>query len=368
MFIDTVDIQVEAGSGGNGCVSFRREKFVPRGGPDGGDGGRGGSIFFRASNDLNTLVNFKYRPIHRAQRGSHGEGSNRAGKSGKDLYLDVPTGTIVYSRHEPERTDDEKKLLQLVDLSEPGQIWRAAEGGLGGRGNQRFSSATNRAPRRFEHGHDGEVFALRLQLKLLADVGLVGYPNVGKSTLISRLSAARPKIGDYPFTTLTPNLGVVRLDEERAFVIADVPGLIEGAHKGEGLGHQFLSHLERTKVLVHMIDVTSTTGREPAKDFQKIQAELTKFTANSSSFPSTGGDSSPLTEKQQLVVAAKIDALDEPQRLEQLRNTLKIKELPLYEVSAITGQGLAQLLEGIWTALRHDDASSSTDENKSLKP
>ena len=358
MFVDSIDIQVEAGSGGNGCVSFRREKFVPRGGPDGGDGGRGGSVFLRASNDLNTLINFKYRPIHRAQRGSHGEGSNRTGKSGKDLYLDVPTGTIIFSRHESDRPGDENELLQLVDLSESGQVWQAAACGLGGRGNQRFSSATNRAPRRFEKGHDGEVFMLRLQLKLLADVGLVGYPNVGKSTLISRLSAARPKIADYPFTTLTPNLGVVRLDDERAFVIADVPGLIEGAHKGQGLGHQFLSHLERTKVLVHMVDVTSTTGREPLKDFQTIQAELTKFTTSNSSFPSIGGDSSLLTEKQQLVVATKIDALDEPQRLEQLRNALKIKDLPLYEISAITGQGLSQLLEGIWAALRHDEASS----------
>ena len=282
MFVDSVDIQVEAGSGGNGCVSFRREKFVPLGGPDGGDGGRGGSVFLRASNDLNTLVNFKYRPIHRAQRGSHGEGSNRTGKSGKDLYLDVPTGTIVFSKHESELAGGENTLLQLIDLSETGQVWQAAAGGLGGRGNQRFSSATNRAPRRFEKGHFGEIFALRLQLKLLADVGLVGYPNVGKSTLISRLSAARPKIADYPFTTLTPHLGVVRIDDERDFVIADVPGLIEGAHEGQGLGHQFLSHLERTKVLVHMIDVTSATGREPTEDFQMIQAELKEFSSENS--------------------------------------------------------------------------------------
>jgi GTP-binding protein len=360
MFVDSVDIQVEAGSGGNGCVSFRREKFVPLGGPDGGDGGRGGSVFLRASNDLNTLVNFKYRPIHRAQRGSHGEGSNRTGKSGKDLYLDVPTGTIVFSKHESELPGGENTLLQLVDLSETGQVWQAAAGGLGGRGNQRFSSATNRAPRRFEKGHFGEIFALRLQLKLLADVGLVGYPNVGKSTLTSRLSAARPKIADYPFTTLTPHLGVVRIDDERDFVIADVPGLIEGAHEGQGLGHQFLSHLERTKVLVHMIDVTSATGREPTEDFQMIQVELKEFASENSSLKPLDGDSSPLMQKRQLVVATKIDALDEPRRLEQLRDALKITGLPLYEISAVTGEGLSQLLEGIWAALRqHDDDSAN---------
>ena len=360
MFVDSVGIQVEAGSGGNGCVSFRREKFVPLGGPDGGDGGRGGSVFLRASNDLNTLVNFKYRPIHRAQRGSHGEGSNRTGKSGKDLYLDVPTGTIVFSKHESELPGGKNTLLQLVDLSETGQVWQAAAGGLGGRGNQRFSSATNRAPRRFEKGHFGEIFALRLQLKLLADVGLVGYPNVGKSTLTSRLSAARPKIADYPFTTLTPHLGVVRIDDERDFVIADVPGLIEGAHEGQGLGHQFLSHLERTKVLVHMIDVTSATGREPTEDFQMIQVELKEFASKNSSLKPLDGDSSPLMQKRQLVVATKIDALDEPRRLEQLRDALKITGLPLYEISAVTGEGLSQLLEGIWAALRqHDDDSAN---------
>ena len=367
MFVDSVDIQVEAGSGGNGCVSFRREKFVPRGGPDGGDGGHGGSVFLRASNDLNTLVNFKYHPIHRAQRGSHGEGSNRTGKSGNDLYLDVPTGTMVFSKHESELPDGENTLLQLVDLSEAGQVWQAAAGGLGGRGNQRFSSATNRAPRRFEKGHYGEVFALRLQLKLLADVGLVGYPNVGKSTLISRLSAALPKIADYPFTTLTPHLGVVRIDDERDFVIADVPGLIEGAHEGQGLGHQFLSHLERTKVLVHMIDVTSATGREPTEDFQTIQAELREFSSGNSSLKSVDGNSSPLMGKRQLVVATKIDALDEPQRLEQLRDALKLTGLPLYEISAVTGKGLSRLLEGIWAALRQHDDSSSTDATLPLK-
>ncbi len=360
MFVDSVDIQIEAGSGGNGCVSFRREKFVPLGGPDGGDGGRGGSVFLRASNDLNTLVNFKYRPIHRAQRGSHGEGSNRTGKSGKDLYLDVPTGTIVFSKNESELPGGENKLLKLVDLSETGQVWQAAAGGLGGRGNQRFRSATNRAPRRFEKGHFGEIFTLRLQLKLLADVGLVGYPNVGKSTLISRLSEARPKIADYPFTTLTPNLGVVRIDDERDFVIADVPGLIEGAHEGQGLGHQFLSHLERTKVLVHMIDVTSTTGREPTEDFRTIQAELREFASGNSSLIPLDDDASPLMKKRQLVVATKIDALDEPQRLEQLRDVIKITGLPLYEISAVTGEGLSQLLEGIWAALgQHDDSSSA---------
>ena len=270
MFVDQVDIQVQAGDGGRGCVSFRREKFVPRGGPDGGDGGRGGSVHLRASVHCNTLVDYRFHRLFRARRGAHGEGSSRTGRAGADLTLDVPPGTIVY------RLEDER-LVRLADLAEPDSRVLVARGGRGGRGNERFASSRNRAPRRAEPGEPGQEYRLRLSLKLLADVGLVGLPNVGKSTLISRLSAARPKIADYPFTTLTPHLGVVRLDDERSFVLADVPGLIEGAREGHGLGLRFLSHLERTKMLVHVVDVSSATGRDPVEDFEVVCRELASY-------------------------------------------------------------------------------------------
>src|SRR5678810_267167 len=263
MFVDEVDILVTAGAGGNGCLSFRREKYVPRGGPDGGDGGNGGSVYVTAIATKNTLVDFRYHPDFKARRGQHGKGSNQTGQTAEDLEITVPIGTLVF-----ESDGDERRLL--ADLAEEGQRVLIARGGRGGRGNAQFVSSTNRAPRRTEPGGSGEHKKLRLELKLLADVGLVGFPNAGKSTLISRISAARPKIADYPFTTLTPNLGVVRLSDDRSFVVADVPGLIEGAHRGQGLGHQFLRHLERTKVLVHLVDVSSETGREPIDDLELL--------------------------------------------------------------------------------------------------
>src|SRR5687767_12763296 len=270
MFVDEVDIHVAAGHGGRGAMSFRREKFVPRGGPNGGDGGPGGSVFLIANANLNTLLNFRFQKEFAAGRGAHGEGSNRTGRKGTDIDLQVPIGTVVY-----EKQGDE--IRQLADLTEEGQRLLVAQGGLGGRGNAQFATSTNRAPRRAEPGLPGEEKDLRLHLKLLADAGLVGFPNAGKSTLIARISAARPRIADYPFTTLTPNLGVVGLSDGRTFVVADVPGLIEGAHAGHGLGHQFLSHLERTKVLVHVIDVSSASGRDPVSDFAIISRELTLF-------------------------------------------------------------------------------------------
>ncbi len=349
MFVDEVDLQVAAGDGGNGCVSFRREKFVPRGGPDGGDGGRGGSIFLRASTHLNTLVNFRFHPLCRAQRGGHGEGANRAGGAGRDRHLDVPVGTVVYAADQHDRRE------QLVDLAADGQTWLAARGGRGGRGNRRFTTSTNRAPRRCEAGQPGQTRTLRLQLKLLADVGLVGYPNAGKSTLIARVSAARPKIADYPFTTLSPNLGVVHLDEERSFVVADVPGLIAGAHAGHGLGHRFLSHLERTRVLIHVIDVSSTSARDPVDDFDTICTELARFSGTAAGAPASGAGSG-LAGKPQLAVANKMDALDDPARLARLQRHLASRSVPLYTISAVTGDGLPALLDAMWTAVQQRPA------------
>ena len=333
-FVDEVEIHVAAGHGGRGALSFRREKFVPRGGPDGGDGGPGGSVFLVANANLNTLLNFRYQKSFEAGRGGHGEGSNRTGKGGKDIELEVPIGTVVYER----RGDD---FVQVADLTEDDQRVLLAKGGLGGRGNATFATSTNRAPRKTQPGLPGEEKDLRLHLKLLADVGLVGYPNAGKSTLISRISAARPKIADYPFTTLTPNLGVVGLSDDRTFVVADVPGLIEGAHEGHGLGTRFLSHLERTKVLVHVVDVTSATGRDPVDDYEVITRELDLF-------PGRDASGERLADKPVIVAANKIDALDEPDRLERLRAHLQERNVPLYAVSAATGSGLTPLLDAVW--------------------
>src|SRR3954454_9281277 len=270
MFVDEVDIHVAAGHGGRGCLAFRREKFVPRGGPSGGDGGHGGSVVIVASPHTNTLINYRFHPELTARRGAHGQGSNCTGESGSDLELAVPIGTLVY-----EKTGDADEPLRLLaDLTTEGQRVVVARGGRGGLGNARFASATTRAPRKVQPGEPGEEKDLRLEMKLLADVGLVGFPNAGKSTLIARVSAARPKIADYPFTTLTPNLGVVSLSDDRSFVVADVPGLIEGAHAGHGLGHRFLKHLERTRVLVHVVDVSGASGREPAQDLAVLRKEL----------------------------------------------------------------------------------------------
>lgn len=375
MFVDEVDIHVTAGDGGRGCLAFRREKFVPRGGPSGGDGGHGGSVYFVASPHLNTLVNFRFHPEFHADRGAHGEGSNRTGHNGSDLELEVPVGTVVF-----EKTAE--GLTQIADLTAIGQRVLVAQGGRGGRGNARFATSTNRAPRRVEPGLPGEAKQVRLQLKLLADVGLVGFPNAGKSTLISRISAARPKIADYPFTTLSPNLGVVGLSDDRSFVVADVPGLIEGAHEGHGLGHQFLRHLERTKVLVHLIDVSSSTGRDPIEDFEIIRRELTRFPPGGGGAPpfSPGGGGAPpfsedaegaglstgvLAGKPQLAAANKIDVLDEPDRLRRLAVHLASVGVPLYPISAVTGEGVDELVEAMWRAV---DAARETERTLEAEP
>ena len=291
MFVDEVDIHVAAGDGGRGCIAFRREKFVPRGGPSGGDGGDGGSVFFVASPHLNTLVNFRFHPDFKAERGEHGMGSNCTAATAST------SSSRCRSARSSTRCPRKAARPSRWPISvEAGQKVRIAAGGHGGRGNARFASSTNRAPRRADPGTPGEVKHLRLQLKLLADVGLVGFPNAGKSTLISRISAAKPKIADYPFTTLTPHLGVVALSDDRSFVVADVPGLIEGAHRGLGLGHQFLRHLERTRVLVHLVDVSGQSGRDPVEDFDTIRRELELYRPE-------------LAEKPAIAAANKMDAV-----------------------------------------------------------
>jgi GTP-binding protein len=350
MFVDEVDIHVQAGAGGNGCMAFRREMRVPRGGPSGGDGGHGGSIYLVASPHQNTLVTYRFHPLFKAARGQHGMGSNCTGKTAADLELEVPPGTVAY-----ESGPD--GLIQLADLTEVGQRVLVARGGHGGRGNAAFATATNRAPRRTEPGQPGEERTLRLRLKLLADVGLVGYPNAGKSTLIARISAARPKIADYPFTTLTPNLGVVQLSDNRSFVVADVPGLIEGAHEGHGLGTRFLAHLERTKVLVHLIDVSSMSDRNPVDDFEVISRELDLFKA-------ADDDRAALAGKPQLVAANKIDALDDPARLEALRTHIERLGLPFFAISAAAGEGVPALLEAMWREV----AAASPDHDIQAEP
>jgi GTP-binding protein len=330
MFVDEVDFRVAAGDGGRGCIAFRREKFVPRGGPSGGDGGDGGSVILVASPHMNTLVAFRFHPEFRAQRGEHGMGSNCHGKNGKDLILDVPVGTVVI-----QIPEDGGEPIEVVDLTVEGERFTIAAGGQGGRGNARFMSSTNRAPRRADPGIPGEIKQLRLKLKLLADVGLVGFPNSGKSTLISRISAAKPKIADYPFTTLTPHLGVVALSGERGFVVADVPGLIEGAHRGLGLGHQFLRHLERTRVLIHMIDVSGATGRDPMADFDTIRRELELYRPE-------------FADKPQLAAANKVDVMADAEVVDRLEAHLAKQKVPLYRISAVTGEGVQALLEAMW--------------------
>ena len=329
MFVDEVDIQIAAGAGGRGALSFRREKFVPRGGPDGGNGGPGGSVYAVASPHLNTLISYRFHPEFQAERGAHGEGSNRTGRTGRDRDLDMPVGTLVLEK----LPDDD--LRQIADLTAAGQRVLVAQGGIGGRGNAQFATSTNRAPRRVQDGQPGEVKLLRLQLKLLADVGLVGFPNAGKSTLISRISAARPKIADYPFTTLTPNLGVVTLTDDRSLVVADVPGLIEGAHEGQGLGTRFLKHVERTHVLVHVVDVSGASGRDPVTDLDAVRRELRLFAP-------------ALAEKPQLVAANKLDAVDDPQRVERLAARAGALDMPFFRISGVTGQGVPALLEALW--------------------
>lgn len=330
MFVDEAEIHVKAGDGGRGCMSFRREKFVPRGGPDGGDGGSGGSVYLVADPHRNTLVHFQFNPEFAAQRGGHGQGSNRHGRNGKPLEIPVPVGTQVLSRD-----PDTGEASQVADLTEVGQRILVAKGGRGGLGNAHFATSTNRAPRKTQPGEPGDDRRLQLKLKLLADVGLVGFPNAGKSTLISRISAARPKIAHYPFTTLTPHLGVVSLSDDRTFVVADVPGLIEGAHAGHGLGHQFLRHVERTKVLAHLVDVSSESGRDPVDDLDTIRRELALYNA-------------AMLEKPQVIVATKLDAVDDPARVTALQKRAKRLKLPFFKVSAASGEGVPQLLEALW--------------------
>ncbi len=329
MFVDEVEIRIQAGGGGNGCLAFRREKFVPRGGPSGGDGGRGGDVILESSLAHNTLVHFRFHPEHQAERGRHGEGSSRHGRDGSDVVLPVPVGTVVYDQQTGE---------QLADFSQPHQRMVLAAGGRGGRGNARFATSTNRAPRRVEPGQPGEARKLRLELKLLADAGLVGFPNVGKSTLISRISAARPKIADYPFTTLEPNLGVVQTDENFSFVVADIPGLIAGAHLGQGLGDQFLRHVERTRLLVHLVDAAAGNGRDAERDFETIMAELASFNP-------------ALAEKPMLLVASRCDVAD-PKKITALQKLARRRKLPFLQISAVTGTGLKPLLRAMEQRLR----------------
>jgi len=332
MFIDEAKIRVKAGDGGNGCMAFRREKFVPRGGPSGGDGGKGGDVIMESSERHNTLVHFRFNPEHQAQRGRHGEGSNKTGRDGTDVLLKVPVGTIVFNDETGEKA---------FEFTAPDQRFAIARGGRGGRGNARFATSVHQAPREHEPGRPGEEHTYRLELKLLADVGLVGYPNVGKSTLISRISAARPKIADYPFTTLQPNLGVVVVGDARdevSFVVADIPGLIEGAHTGAGLGTQFLRHIERTRLLVHLVDVSDSSGRDDvAKDVEIILNELGSFGAH-------------LEEKPMIMVASKIDAVNKD-KLAALKKYCKKKKLKLYEISAVTGKGIPELIHAMADAL-----------------
>jgi GTP-binding protein len=325
MFIDRVKIRIEGGHGGNGVTAFRREKFVPRGGPSGGDGGRGGDVWLVGDSSLNTLLHLRYNPLHIAGRGLHGEGSNRSGKEGADVVVRVPVGTQVF---------DPKTNELLFDCVADGERWLAAHGGRGGFGNAHFTSSTNRAPRYHQEGSEGEEFELQLELKLLADVGLLGFPNAGKSTFISTVSAARPKIADYPFTTLEPHLGVVDLGDFRTFVIADMPGLIEGAHEGHGLGDRFLRHVERTKLLLHLVDMSSVSGRDPVTDYQVINRELAAYNAE-------------LAARPQIVVATKMDAVDEPERVESLRQQALSDERKFFAISSVTGAGVRELITAV---------------------
>ena len=337
MFIDRAKIHVQGGDGGNGVTAFRREKFVPRGGPSGGDGGRGGDVVLVADASLNTLLHLRYNPQHIAERGSHGEGSNRSGHTGADLIVRVPVGTQIFD----VVTGD-----LLHDLSHDGDRWLAARGGRGGFGNAHFTTSTNRAPRYHQSGSKGEELDLQLELKLLADVGLVGFPNAGKSTFISTVSAARPKIADYPFTTLEPHLGVVDLGDFRTFVIADIPGLIEGAHTGAGLGDRFLRHIERTKLLLHLVDVSSVSGRDAVGDYETVNRELASYNQD-------------LATRPQFVVATKIDALDEPERLESLKQRAEQDGKPFFAISSATGAGVRELVNAI--AAKLDELNARTD-------
>jgi len=331
LFIDEVTISVKAGDGGNGCLAFRREKFVPHGGPSGGDGGHGGDVVLVASQHYNTLLHFRFNPEHKAERGRHGEGSERTGRDGATIDVATPVGTVVYDAETGEL---------LHDFTTPGDRFIVARGGRGGKGNARFATSTHQTPTEHEAGKPGEEKRLRLELKLLADVGLVGFPNAGKSTLISRISAARPKIADYPFTTLVPNLGVVSADGDRTFVVADIPGLIEGAHEGHGLGVQFLRHVERTSLLAHLVDVSEATGRDPVHDFEVVMTELASF-------------SEDLAHKPMILVAAKLDAAQDPERVASLERLARDRGLTFFKISSVTGEGIDALKRAMAEHVAH---------------
>ena len=339
MFVDQVKVTLCAGKGGNGCLSFRREKGVPKGGPDGGRGGDGGDILIQSKEGLTSLAFFRFHPINKAKKGSHGEGGNRQGKRGEDLILKVPVGTIV-------REGDPSRLL--FDFTGPGQSFLAAKGGRGGKGNASYATSTHQAPRFRQEGQPGQEKELILELKLIADAGLVGFPNVGKSTLISKVSAARPVIADYPFTTLVPNLGVVDLEEFRSFVIADIPGLIEGAHQGHGLGTRFLKHIERTKVLVHVIDVSPYTDRDPVDDYYTVLKELKSFNPK-------------LERRDQIIVANKIDLLGEKDnRLTRVKKLAQKERLPFFPISALKKKGLKEFVYGVEKILNSLDSKKTS--------
>ena len=327
MFVDEAEIYVKGGNGGHGCVSFRREKFIPRGGPDGGDGGDGGSVYLEACPDIDTLMDFAGHHHWKAENGKPGKGKNMTGKSGEDKIVRVPLGTLVY---------DKETGLLLKDLTEPGQRVCVAEGGKGGRGNKHFASSTQQAPRYAEPGMPGKERTLKLELKLIADVGLVGLPNAGKSTLVSRVSAAKPKIANYPFTTLNPILGIVEISRHRRFVIADLPGIIEGAHEGAGLGDEFLKHIERTRVLLHLIDIAPFDGPKPIEAYQIIRNELEKY-------------SDVLANKPEIIVANKMDLTSAKERFEEFRQQIN---KPVYAISAVTGQGVSELMEVLWQSVQ----------------
>lgn len=330
MFTDYVKIIAKAGNGGNGAISFRREKYVAAGGPDGGDGGKGGDIYFEVDPDSNTLIDFRYNKKFKAENGKNGEGSHRYGKSGEDLYIKVPIGTIIR---------DSKTNNVIADLSKPGQKELVLAGGRGGKGNSHFATSTRQAPRFAQDGEQGEEKELILELKLLADVGLIGFPNVGKSTFLSMTTSAKPKIADYHFTTLEPNLGVIKSEYGDSFVIADIPGIIEGASEGTGLGLQFLRHIERTRLLLHVIDVSGSEGRDPVDDFYKINTELKKY-------------SEKLSKRKQIIVANKIDVMQDENLYNKLEKVAKDNKMDIFKISAATGDGINDLINYVSKILK----------------
>lgn len=330
MFTDYVKIYAKAGDGGNGAISFRREKYVAAGGPDGGDGGKGGDVYFEVNPNSNTLIDFRYKKKFKAQNGNNGEGSNKYGKGGEDLTIKVPIGTVI-----KDATTNEV----LADLSQEGQRELVLKGGRGGKGNTHFATSTRQAPRFSQDGENGEEKELILELKLLADVGLIGFPNVGKSTFLGRTTSATPKIADYHFTTLEPNLGVVKTDYGESFVIADIPGIIEGASEGVGLGLQFLRHIERTRLLLHVIDVSGSEGRDPIDDFNKINAELQKY-------------SKKLSKRKQIIVANKIDSMQDESLYNELEKMAKENNIEIFKISAVTGEGVSELIKHVSELLK----------------